>query len=309
MLLVFGWSLGGCEEQANPFVGQEQPYTIYGYLNPKANTQLIRVIPVASSIDALNPEVIDAAVTTINMDTGEQRIWKDSLIAFDSVQTGHVFVAHFRPDHGASYRLEVTRSDGAVSSAEVTIPPDASARPQPNPFNPAVLGYFIQSEVAPNIVQADMKYVAAALQPPVVGNPLFLPLDTSHRDKVKAVSDGWLVEVDLRSDFRVIREAFVRNCLTTDYMSIRSMRFAIFIGDENWVPPGGVFDPEVLVQPDLFSNIDNGYGFFGAGFAFSFNAVPSGLVLQSVGYVLDGPCMDVPPTDPSCVAVPPCFEE
>lgn len=309
MLLVFGWSLMGCEEQANPFVGQDQPYTIYGYLNPKTNTQLVRVIPVAGSIDALNPETIDAAVTTINMETGEQRIWKDSLIAFESGETGHVFVSHFTPNHGESYRLEVTRSDGSMSSAEVTIPPDASARPQRNPFNPAILGYFIESEVEPNIVQADMKYVAAALQPPVVGNPLFLPLDTSHRDKVKPVSDGWLVEVDLQEDFRTVREAFIRNCLTTDYMSIRSMRFAIFFGDENWVAPGGVFDPEVLVQPDLFSNIENGYGFFGAGFAFSFNAVPSGLVLQRVGYVLDGPCMDVPPTDPSCVAIPPCFEE
>lgn len=309
LLLLFSWGTIGCEEQANPFVGQEQPYTVFGYLNPKSNTQLIRVIPVAGSIGALNPDMIDAAVITINLETGIQHTWKDSLITFESGGTGHVFVSHFTPNHGESYRLEVTRSDGAVSSAEVTIPPDASARPQQNPFNPAILGYFIESAVEPNIVQADMEYIAAALQPPVVGNPIFLPLNTSHRDKITPATNGWLVEVDLRADFRVIREAFIQNCLTTDYMSVRSMRFTLFFGDENWIPPGGIFDPEVLVQPDLFSNIDNGYGFFGAGFAFSFNAVPSGLVLQSLGFVLDGPCMDVPPTDPSCVAVPPCFEE
>ena len=34
--------------------------------------------------------------------------------------------------------------------------------------------------------------------------------------------------------------------------------------DANWDPPGGVFNPEVLAQPGAYSNVENGYGFFGS---------------------------------------------
>jgi hypothetical protein len=89
------------------------------------------------------------------------------------------------------------------------------------------------------------------------------------------------------------------------------MRFVIFIGDASWVPPGDEFDEDVLVQPDLFSNVENGFGFFGAGYPLRFNAIQQGSILQSAGFALDPPCDPsfASPTDPSCRVIPPCFGE
>lgn len=311
-LILLAWGLGACEEQVNPLVGEEQPFSVYGYLNPKSNTQLIRVIPVVGTIDGLNQESIDASVLSIDLETGEQRAWEDSLVTFATEETGHLFVAHFRPAYGRSYRVEVIRSDGVVSSAEVTVPPDVTVEARIGNTPPVLLPFFVAGQEKPNIVQADMEYQAAALQPLASGlNPIFLPVSISYRGMDRQVAGGWEVIVDLRRDFAAIKEEFDRNCLTIEYIAVRKMEFVIFIGDASWVPPGGVFDEEVLVQPDLFSNVENGFGFVGAGFPLRFNVIQPGNVLQSVGFAAGAPCDPAltPPTDPSCRVIPPCLQE
>ena len=34
--------------------------------------------------------------------------------------------------------------------------------------------------------------------------------------------------------------------------------------DENWDPPDGIFNPEILAQPGVLSNAQNGYGLSGS---------------------------------------------
>jgi hypothetical protein len=48
-----------------------------------------------------------------------------------------------------------------------------------------------------------------------------------------------------------------RNALMGIGMEITSL-------DDDFVPPGGVFDPEILVQPGTFSNVTNGFGYIGS---------------------------------------------
>jgi len=50
---------------------------------------------------------------------------------------------------------------------------------------------------------------------------------------------------------------------------LSGMGMTVVMLAEDWAPPGGVFDPEILVQPGVFSNVENGYGFIGSTGRFS----------------------------------------
>ncbi len=292
----------GCEEHANPLVGEERPFTLFGSLNPKASSQAIRVIPISNSFDATG-ESIDAQVFSIDLDTSEEQQWRDSLVTFEDGETGHVFVSSFQPEFNHSYRLEVVRSDGEMSSVEVTVPPDISmvAGQQEGVFFP----YILEVDEQPNIVQAEVQYVGAALQPML--NPILYPVNVSYRTTETRTADGWEINIDLANDVQIIKEEFDKVCLTTEWVRMRSMEFVVFIGDATWVPPGGEFDERTLIQPNLFSNVENGFGFFGAGYALRTSVRPSTAARVSAGFSASAPCMDVPPDNPSCRIIPTCF--
>ena len=306
--LLLALLLAGCSETVNPLVEEERPFTIFGYLDPSASIQTVRVIPITKRIDEPFEETIDASVVSVDMETNETRVWRDSVVTFESDKRGHVFVSNFTPEYERTYRLEVSRSDGAVSSVEVNVPPQINAIRPPLNTSSTQLAYQLEAVDRPNIVQAEMQYLAVALQPPSEPGPIFHPVEISYRGKETPSPAGWQVEVDIREDYKIIEAEFERNCLTTEYITVRTMQFVLFIGDEAWTPPGNVFDEDVLAQPDVFSNVENGFGFFGAGYALRFNAIQPGSVLQRAGFTADSPCMDVPPDDPSCRVIPPCFE-
>ena len=300
--------IAGCSEEVNPLVEEPRPFTVYGYLDPTSSLQVVRVFPIGEKIQELADRPLDAVVTTYDLATGEQHNWKDSLVTFVSGEQGHIFVARFMPAYERSYRLEVTRSDGVTSRATVTVPSYVRLAPPPLTISNTIVPFVLETTAEPNIVQAEMRYLAAALQPPTEPGPIFHPVNISYRGEEKPAASGLQIEVDVREDYRIVQAEFDRNCLTTEFIAVRKMDFVVFIGDEAWVPPGNVFDPEVLVEPGLFSNIENGLGFFGAGYAIRFNAIQRGPVLQRAGFVTEeGPCSDVPPDDPSCRVIPPCF--
>lgn len=81
--------------------------------------------------------------------------WADSLVAFEGSGYGHVFQASFRPVYNHTYRIEATRSDGATTWADVTIPPlppDGAYDPEvlvdPNAFTNVENGFrFVEGRV------------------------------------------------------------------------------------------------------------------------------------------------------------------
>ena len=50
----------------------------------------------------------------------------------------------------------------------------------------------------------------------------------------------------------------------TESISLAGLGLRITLLDEAFVPPGGVFDPDVLSQPGTLSNVENGFGFVGS---------------------------------------------
>ena len=75
-----------------------------------------------------------------------------------------------------------------------------------------------------------------------------------------------------------------------DSLDIASTAFVglgmrITILDTRFVPPGGIFDPELLVQPGTFSNVENGFGFIGSVGRFSAEWVLKEESLHILGYL------------------------
>ncbi len=311
LIAVLTLSISGCEEDPKPFLGTDEPFTVYGYLNPKSDRQLARVIPLAGSIDEIGVGADQATVRTTNLATGEMRVWKDSVVTFADESTAIVFFSDFTPPHETSYRLEVIRTDGATSSVEVTTPKDISITrvPDSDPLTPR---FFLEGAL-PNLVEARIKYDTYALQPqaPIAIDPVLFPTQVSYKEEAEQVNGGWEFQVSHRNDYFDIQEAFEESCFSKEFIAVLRIRFDFFVGDDGWVPPGGEFDPELLVSPNLFSNIENGFGYFGAGYPVSFNILPSTPVMEQAGFTFTPPCrpFDQLPVDhPDCQVFPGCID-
>ncbi len=259
------WGLGllalavmGCEDTVAPTGDAGRPFTLYAVLDPMADVQALRVSTFRETLDVPEGDVIDAEVESMDLNTGEAMPWADSLVSFGDGRVGHVFRARFRPVHGHRYRIEVRRSDGAVSSAEVVIPPLV----EPLPLSPVVGSAIVLRSLWPGVPElneptAIYEVEDAACVTRFVAVPVSRPAEPFEF--------GWRLGTDLLRDApRVFAElAPVSN------LALIGVRLSAVVSDPGWYPPGGVFDPEVLVDPNAFTNVRNGFGFVGAGYTLS----------------------------------------
>jgi hypothetical protein len=117
----------GCDYPFQPFQeSSEAFFSMFGQLDLNADTQWVRVMPVRQDL-FLKPEPIDAVVTLENLKSGKVVALADSLFAFPDEGLGGVGYAYNfwttdRLEPGASYRVRATRSDGAATTALVTMP-------------------------------------------------------------------------------------------------------------------------------------------------------------------------------------------
>jgi len=305
--------LPGCDDSFNPFVGEERPFTLWGYLDAGADLQQVRVFSIESRPGTDRAGPIDAVVTSTDLQTGEQRRWTDTEVVYADSSVGHIFRAAFRAEHGHRYRLEVMRSDGATSRVEVTVPPAVEVAIDTDTERTLIPLRILGAP--PQLVGVEVVYdtwTVPAANPWPPGTPAgpnhHFPVAVSYTDKLSPMEGGWQTEIDMVADFPVIEDAFARNCLATEVITLRNVELRLLVASEEWEPPGGVFDPEVLSQPGAFSNVENGFGFFGGGFSVRERWVPPLGTLRTVGFSFTAPCafgaMDVPACQPH---PEPCF--
>ena len=315
-ILVFcGLLLAGCEQNINPIIGEDRPYTLWGFLDANADTQRVRVFTVEERLGTDRSGPIDATVTSFNLTTGESVQWTGRQITFADTSVGHVFEAAFRARFEEQYRLEVKRSDGNQSTATVTIPPPVTVE-LVDERNRTVVPAFIHGK-PPNLVDVAVIYDAITLPPANPWPPgsttpeaTRLPVAVSYSGKEEPTADGWKYEINLREDFEVVQDMFELNCLQTDLIALRRINFQFLAADEQWDPPHSSFDPNLLIEPGTFSNVTNGYGFFGGGYTVSTRWIPTNVVLRNVGYRTGGPCPLQPQNIPECQLPPePCLRD
>ncbi len=282
-ILVLLLLLTGCDDTfVDPFENEARYYTVYGYLDVVETKHELRVVPVTRTpehIDApTHPQAnLDATVRTINLTTEEVVTWTHSLEALGDGTFGHIFSAQFIVRAGHTYRLEVERSDGKMTTAETTVPMfDNSYTFEPAPMQVAPDTSSITREVfIPGIpspweiqsvyfMENETTYGPDASEGTLHGR-FFIPY---ARMGTRTEDGGWRITVDMLGDHETIRAQLADYRLQGVYddspVAVTGFGLQVRVLDGNWDPPEGVFDPEVLAQPDVLSNVTNGYGFFGS---------------------------------------------
>ncbi len=314
-LVAMFLAMGSCDQTIDPIVGENRPFTVWGYLDAHADTQRVRIFSISQSLGVDRAGPIDAVVTTTNLDTGVEREWIDEVVTFADGAVGHVYWSKFKAEYNHRYRLEVRRSDGAISSAEVTIPPPVEVE-LINARNAVVVAVYIHGR-PPNLVDASVVYDAITLPPAnpwppgtPTPPPVLLKVAVSYSGMQESTDDGWRYEIDLRRDFEVVKEEFAINCLREDLIALRRVIFTFLAADAQWAPPNDSFDPNLLIEPGTFSNVENGFGYFGGGYTVRAAWTPTNVVLRTVGYRTAGPCTLMPLNIPDCQLPPePCLKD
>lgn len=268
----------GCEESVNPVLGTDRAFTLYGFFNPQADTQAVRIFAIEGRLELTRPEALDAKVVSMDLQRSQQQVWQDSVVQYESERYGHVFWSEFRAEFEHQYRLEVVRSDGARAQVEVTVPPLSEPLLLPPIIAPRFVFYPVLWQQAPRVNNIRARYYTNC------GTYTF----DYGLDGQEQVDGGTVVTVNLSQDARLIfQEVLFDPSCTIRELRLGEIELIVLVTNAEWVPPTGVYDAELLVEPGTFSNVENGFGFVGAGYPASFRLVPSESALLAAGFFVD----------------------
>ncbi|WP_412060667.1 lamin tail domain-containing protein [Rubrivirga sp. IMCC45206] len=270
----------GCEDSVDPTVGVDAPFSVYGYLDPTADRQAIRVAPIALAIDTPD-ETIDAAVTSTDLTTGAATAWRDSLVVFADGTRGHIFVADLTPTPGTTVRIEARRSDGAVSTIGVAVPAIVVPTVAEGEFRGTDVVYPVVFEGAPRVLNGQLRLTIADDPSRPEGELTTLVVPTAARP-AELASGVWGVEVPfLSATQRALEVAGLAGAgvrlVAADYVG--------FVTNAAWALP--TEDPDALVEPGAFSNVEGGLGFVGAGYRATARWTPPASVQAAAGFAAD----------------------
>lgn len=271
IVLILG---SGCGDAIiDPFKNDGNYFTIYGYLDALRGVHEVRVIPVTRRPQKIvlpdNPAgSIDAKVRSINLTTGEVTNWDHSLRRLDDGTYGHLFRASFALQ-GSSYRLEVERSDGRMTYAETHIPKIAE------------LDFIKLKKVFASADDSTEIYQDIHL--PAISSPWGIEVTYSweilnrrykttvpyNRSGQRTDDGSWDFRLDLYEDKLLIKEDMDAILAPFEdperiYRYLTGVGIEFRVLGENWDPPEGIFDPVVLIDPYINTNVVNGYGLWGA---------------------------------------------
>ncbi|HEX7069648.1 MAG TPA: hypothetical protein VF190_02535, partial [Rhodothermales bacterium] len=195
-----------------------------------------------------------------------------------------VFYAPLRLITGHAYRVQVDDSSESVATwAETTVPAFADAQIGPENVQGGAGGAigsgqqritFQNVPSRPFRVEAWYRFMVAERTPFA---DVVLPYEPTNGP---TASGDWEVTLDLRKD-RLTLDTLIQ---VREY-PLMGVGVRVTVLDEAFVPPGGVFDPEILVQPGTMSNVHNGFGFVGSVARFSTEWLLSEDAMDRLDYV------------------------
>ncbi len=263
-LLAFLLSLSACDDTVNPIVESDQQITLFATLDMLEDVQWVRFIPVRGTIgsSSVNPE--DFGLVSTDLTTGQQLVWEDSLVTFDNGAVGLFFYADLRVQPGHSYSFEATKAGSSVvTTAMTTVPemPIITVLPEEvtqfvGSSGFVVNGFQSVSWSGLNAEPFDVDIFYRFLR---TRNDPFRDIELEPKPLITYADGNLSFTLNLPGDRFLLQDSLdlAKHALMGIGMEITTL-------DDNFVPPGGVFDPELLVQPGTFSNVTNGFGYIGA---------------------------------------------
>ncbi|GAB5536010.1 MAG: hypothetical protein Rubg2KO_22590 [Rubricoccaceae bacterium] len=263
--LLLASSLAACDESIPKPDEIEETYTLWGAFNPSSDQQFVRVVPITDTISLGSRDPLGVEVRSVDLLTGAETSWRDSVVTYPGGATGHVFTSSLRPSFESRHVFRVIPTDGRDEvSALVPIPP--------------LVEPILQTV---NLTAAEATYPIFWPGAPQVNNPTL----TYHfedgfcnRDSLQVpfpgTSDpaefGWQMRLELDEDtepneFRIsFPTALIR-------LTVRGE-----VASEGWrLPLAAADDPELLIQPEVLTNVENGFGFVGAAYTVETSWVPT----------------------------------
>ncbi|MEM1095383.1 MAG: hypothetical protein AAGJ10_12345 [Bacteroidota bacterium] len=275
--------LTSCDStELDPFTNEEGYFTLWGFLDPEARFQFLRVVPVGRTAEVIeSPDdpnaALDAQVTLINLDTGREQQWTPTLRANnDSTAFFHVFTARTEAiRQGERYRIEVERSDGRLSAAETVIPPFEDTAPValapptgerrqvyqqitlPGIEQPAALSMLYYIQLGPREEVFEIPYSRDGEGPPAREGPL--PAGPGQ-----AVNGDWVFTANYSTDAQTVFIELATRFGSPDVIPLTRIGVRIKRPGEGWQLIDDLENPGPVAQPGEQSNVEAGYGFFGS---------------------------------------------
>lgn len=275
----------GCEEAVNPVALTEEAFSLYGFLDPTADRQAVRVFSIDGVLENTRAEPMDAVFKTRNLVTGDELVWRDSIITFDNRSVGHVFVGDFQPGFDTPYELTVTSSDGRQTRVDIRTPADGEARVANIASARSQVVVELEWTNVPRIIQTQSSYWVRVPFPD--GTDTTTVRVDIRSGRVEENSDGsWRVTILPSADIGVIFSALQLQP-GRDPVFLDKIEVSAFVTSEDWVSPVGRFDPELLVQPGTFSNVEDGFGFVGGGYFDRFEFEVDDDVARNAGFSVE----------------------
>ena len=276
-ILLVALLAAGCEDDVSATVDLDVPFSLYGYLDPTADRQAIRVVPVTDRID--QGDALEAVVTTTDLGTGEMTTWRDSAVTFLDGSTGTVFVVDWTPTPGSRVRLEAASPDGDISAIEVTVPPIVTPEVGIAQFSLGEVTYPIRFGNVPRVLNGQLRLAVSGLPAGRESSVLRVPVNAQPREAEPGL---WVVEVPFVSS---VRRYLNEQGLAGAGVKLLSAQYVGFVANAEWDPPSS--DPSALAEPGVFSNVEGGFGFVGAGYFSVAQWVPSPSAQISAGFAVD----------------------
>lgn len=240
-----------CETSFEPFDTSQYYFSIFGYLDTRADTQFVRVTPLRDSVYA-SPEPFDADVTLEDLTTGASTAWRDSVFTIQG-RVAHLYWSTQPIQSGDTYRFSVKRSDGATSTATVALPDTFRAPILRTGGSPGVT-HPVQS-----IVLRDIHFLAALdityyVQTDVSG-ATSIPLSISYLKRAHPGPEGLLVGFDAYDD--LLKAYNGSGCPV-----VSAVQVDIAAATADW-PDFSEMDDETLALLGTNANVQNGVGLLG----------------------------------------------
>lgn len=280
--LLAGTVLTACDTTVDLPEEPARAFTMWGALNPRQDTQTVKVFPLGAGLDDVSAEELPATVTSTNLETGRVRTWRDSLVREKAGDRAHVYWAPFSPKYGHSFRIEATSEQQGSASATAAVPPRIDL--EVVSILPSGGIGRIKVRVppsAPEILPRARLYYTVKIgdERPYADDPI----ETEDVIVTQVLSapiqqrqDGWLIETRLHTDAREIdnRVNVIRDTLGIPLsdgpgcckLDLIDLTVEVQIVDRTWSFPDNSLDRTSVTQPGVLSNVENGFGLVGAGY-------------------------------------------
>ncbi len=275
-LLTASLAAASCSEEVVAVLGADTPYSLFGVLSPQLDRQVLRLYSIDGVLQPIPPTPIDAQVTSISRRDSRTRAWQDSIITEPDGMSAHVFASPFVAEFGETYEIMATRSDGVSTKVLVTIPPFSELVVPPKMETPPAVLDVRVTGTPPNLIRVEAVY-----------HYKFRGFSGTELDSTAISYDGqgtqqptaFRIPVQVSRDTAFIRSLVKDRLRTETEIKVVLIRIKLIVANKEWSPPGGVFDPDILVEPGTMTNVMGGFGFVGAGFRLQQSWAPNDTLL------------------------------